>query len=125
VNGRGHGPLSLVGVILGLAVQAFPFTGTWGTPFSWLVFATIPTIGLSLSVLPGRSRQLGVGLMASGLAYPFGIATAVVVLSGPLPFVVVVAPTVTVVLLLYAIPVIIGDARRRASRSCLREGNAP
>ena len=111
VSRPGHGPLSLVGAIVGLAVQAVPFTNPWAGD-GLLAFAAVPAIGLGLFVVPGRTGQFGIGLMASGIAYWFGLFGSLAVLMPMLS-----VPLLTVGLLLIALPVIACDACRSAPHS--------
>jgi hypothetical protein len=110
VSRRGHGPWSLVGVIAGLAVQAVPFTNPWSASSGLLVFAAVPAIGLGLFLAPGRTGQFGIGLMASGIAYWFGLFGSLSVFFPVLWIPIVLL--VTIGLLLYAVPVLACDACR-------------
>jgi len=70
-----HGPASLVGVAVGLLCAAVPYAiGDVGATAFWLLLGLPPLLGLVLLTWSGRPRQLGIGLLASGLAYPFGLA---------------------------------------------------
>lgn len=70
---RVHGPVSLSGVLTGLAVQAIPFTRPHASDGAVLLYAAVPTIGLAMLVMPRPIREFGVRLMASGIAYWFGL----------------------------------------------------
>lgn len=73
-----HGPASVVGVVLGLLVEAVPLmAGAGGT--SWLLFLLPAVVGAGLLAAGSTARQLGVGLLASCAAYPIALATFVVV----------------------------------------------
>ena len=78
-----------------------------------LVFAAVPAIGLALFLAPGRTGQLGIGLMASGIAYWFGLFGSLA-LFFPLTLVPVIF-LLTIGLLLYALPVLACDAIRKVS----------
>lgn len=74
-NARWHGPPSVLGVALGLLVAAVPFVLGLGAALYLVLLVVGPLGGALLLAVPGRTRQLGVGLLASGLAYPVGLAS--------------------------------------------------
>jgi len=70
-----HGPASVVGVALGLvcAATSYLVPDLEAAGFRALLVGP-PLLGLVLLTWSGLPRQLGIGLLASGLAYPFGVA---------------------------------------------------
>jgi len=83
VSGRAlHGPLSPVGAALGILLVALPFAfDSVGAPAAWAAWVGGPVLGLVLLLVPGRVRQLGIGLVASALTFPLlllalGLASA-------------------------------------------------
>ena len=72
MSGRAlHGPLSPVGAALGILLVALPFAvGSIDTPVAWAAWVGGPVVGLVLLLVPGRVRQLGIGLVASALTFP-------------------------------------------------------
>lgn len=73
-----HGPGSLAGATSGLVLQAVPFlTGAWS--LLWPLLALTPLAGLILLIFPGRVRQVGMGLVASCIAYPAVVAVVMLV----------------------------------------------
>lgn len=72
VSGRElHGPLSPVGAAIGVVLVAVPFAFTSvDTGVAWAAWVAGPVVGLLLLVVPGRARQLGIGLVASALTFP-------------------------------------------------------
>lgn len=66
-----HGPLSPVGAALGIALVALPYALGWGeggaTMIAWVAG---PITGLVLLLVPGPTRHLATGLVASALTLP-------------------------------------------------------
>lgn len=69
VDAPWHGPASLLGVALGLALWALPYVAPRDT-VSLLVWLVPPLAGVVLLAVRGPARRLGVGLLASCLALP-------------------------------------------------------
>jgi hypothetical protein len=72
-----HGPASVAGVMAGLLLEALPILA--GPDKLWVLFFLPPVVGLVLLVAGGTLRQVGVGLLAAGLAYPIALATYLLV----------------------------------------------
>jgi hypothetical protein len=60
-------------VMVGLLVEAVPLL-LRSEGASWLLFLLPPAVGVVLLAGGTRPRQLGIGLLASAVAYPFAIA---------------------------------------------------
>lgn len=68
-----HGPPSVVGVVVGLLVGAVGLLAQQDG--LWVLFVLPPVLGLLMLAGGTTVRQLGVGLLASGLAYPIALGT--------------------------------------------------
>lgn len=74
-----HGPPSVYGVVVGLMLAALPYIGLVDGPLVWPAILLAPCVGMVLVFAPGRARQLGTGLLASGAALPIALLSFVVV----------------------------------------------
>ena len=73
-RGAWHGPASVVGVMVGLLVEAVPLLARAGG-LSWLLFLLPPLVGALLLLAGAGTRRFGMGLLAAGVAYPIALVT--------------------------------------------------